>query len=205
MKVHHIEQGSKEWLELKLGKMSGSDAGVFLVNGKNENGFGSAVQTYIYRKVAERITGESEYFKPNFAMERGTLLEPDAIFEYETQTWNKVTRVGFVEMNKYAGCSPDGLVGYDGMIEVKCPMQTEFVRFADTLEIPKNHFAQMQFNMFVCKREWCDYVVYHPDFKRRLIIEQVKADTEIFSKFEKAVEYFENQSKQLLALLDITG
>lgn len=201
MIMHYIEQGTEDWLQLKLGKMSGSDAGVFLVNGKGNDGWGASVQTYIYKKVAERITGESEYFKPNFAMERGTMLEPNAILEYESQTWNKVTRVGFVEMNEYVGCSPDGLVGSDGMIEVKCPMQTEFVRFADTLEVQKDHFAQMQFNMFVCKRNWCDYVVYHPDFNNCLIIEHIKADQEVFSRFEKAAQYFEDQSKRLIAML----
>lgn len=196
MKIHRMQQNSEEWHEIKRGKMSGSDASVFLVVGKN--GWGVGVTPYIYRKVAERITGETEFVRTNFAMERGTLLEPDAIEEYEKFTWCKVVRVGFVEMNDYAGCSPDGLVGADGMIEVKCPMQTEFVRFADTHEISKNHYAQMQFNMFICKRKWCDYVVFHPLFDPQLIIKRVEADEKVFERFAQAVQYFEEETIRLL-------
>lgn len=198
MIVHLFEQGTEEWNQVRIGKMTGSDAGVFLVNGKSETEWGAAVQSYIYKKVAERITGEIEYFKPNFAMERGTMLEPVAIAEYEKVSWNQVERVGFVEMNDFVGCSPDGLIGNDGMIEVKCPLGTEFLRFADTLEIPPAHYAQMQFNLFVTRRIWCDYVVFHPQFDPKILIERIELNPDICARFAKAAEYFEAEARRLV-------
>lgn len=199
--IYHydIKQGSDDWHDLHLGKLTGSTASVFLAKGKN-NEFGVGAKTLIYRKAGELITGESEPIYVNAAMERGIELEPIAINVYQEETYNVVKRVGFVELNSFVGCSPDGLIGDTGIIEVKCPMPPEFTRYADTKEIPSDYFAQMQFNLFVTGRNWCDYVVYHPGFKNPLLIERIERDEEIISRFELAAKYFEQELRRLWVL-----
>jgi hypothetical protein len=96
----------------------------------------------------------------------------------------KVDQVGYILNSdyKYAGYSPDGLVGEDGLIEVKCPGNSEFMRQIITNEIPKQYFCQMQWGMFISGRKWCDYVVYNPDYhKSPLYIDRV-------DRIEKTIE-----------------
>lgn len=164
--IYHydIKQGSEEWLQIRAGRITGTDAAALLVNGKSANGLGAGAISLLYNKAAEFVTGPEENNFTNYAMQRGTELEPYARAEYETATWNHVEQVGFVSVGEYFGVSPDGLVGDEGLIEIKCPMGAEFVRFVDTKEIPEAHMAQMQWAMFLTGRKWCDYVVFNPDF-----------------------------------------
>lgn len=196
--VYHYDvlQGSEEWNDLRLGRMTGSGAGVFLTESKKAK-FEAGVTSYIYQKAAEWITGEIESIKPNFSMERGTELEPFAIANYEEETYNQVNRVGFVSLNRFVGCSPDGLVGEDGIIEVKCPMHPEFIRYADTKVISKDYIAQIQFGLFVTGRKWCDFIVYHPQFKDGLLIDRIHRNEKMINRFEEAAEYFESEIKRL--------
>lgn len=196
---YNILQGSEEWHEMRIGRLTGGVASVFLTKGKNSE-FGTGATTLIYRKAGEFITQETNQIFVNAAMERGTELEPIAIKAYEEETYNKVNRVAFVELNTFVGCSPDGLVGDNGIIEVKCPMHTEFLRYADTKEIPIDYVAQMQFNLFVTGRDWCDYIVFHPGFNNSLLIETIKRDEIMIDRFRLAAEYFEKEVRRLWAL-----
>lgn len=196
---YNLQQGSEDWHELHLGKLTGSTASVFLAEGKIKD-FGVGAMTLIYRKAGELITGESDPIYTNAVMERGIELEPIAIRAYEEETYNQVRKVGFVELNAFVGCSPDGLIGEDGIIEVKCPMHTEFVRYADQKNTPKDYFAQMQFNLFVTGRKWCDYIVYHPGFKEPLLIKTVERNEKIIDRFKLAAEYFEKEVRRLWVL-----
>jgi len=196
---YNLTQGSEEWHDLHLGKLTGSTASVFLAAGKGKD-FGTGAATLIYRKAGELITGESDPIFSNPAMERGIELEPIAIRVYEEETYNKVEKVGFVELNPFVGCSPDGLVGQNGIIEVKCPMHTEFARYADQKTIPSEYLAQMQFNLFVTGREWCDYIVYHPKFKEPLLTRLIGRDEKIIERFKLAAEYFESEVRRLWVL-----
>ena len=118
-----IYQRTEEWHNIRLGRVGGSESSVLSVKGKSESGLGAAAFTLLYEKAYELI--QEEPVKENivtFAMQRGMDLEPEAIHEYELSKMVKVDQVGYILNSdmKYAGYSPDGLVGEDGLIEVKC-------------------------------------------------------------------------------------
>jgi len=192
---HDIRQGSDEWMELRCGRITGTSAAALLVNGKSENGLGAGAISLIYRKLAERVTGPDYDTPTNKWMDRGTALEPYARKEYENETFTEVQEIGFISSGDFFGYSPDGLVGDDGMIEIKCPDGTKFVRFSLTREIDKAHMAQMQWGLLISGRRWCDYVMYHPDFPQSLIIERVEADKKIWYKMTTNANAWENEMK----------
>jgi len=180
-----IYQRTEEWHNIRLGRVGGSESSVLSVKGKSESGLGAAAFTLLYEKAYEII--QKQPVKENivtFAMQRGMDLEPEAIHEYELSKMVKVDQVGYILNSdyKYAGYSPDGLVGEDGLIEVKCPGNSEFMRQIITNEIPKQYFFQMQWGMFISGRKWCDYVVYNPDYdKSPMYIDRV-------DRIEKTIE-----------------
>ena len=195
-----IQQGTDEWLELRAGRITGTDAETLLVNGKN--GISTGMKTLIYKKAAEFVTGPELNGFTNYAMQRGTELEPYARMEYEGKTWNHVEQVGFISVGEYLGFSPDGIIGEDGLIEIKCPMGLEFVRFVDTKEIPKGHYAQMQWGMFLTGRKWCDYVAFNPDFKpAELHVVRVEQDSEMMGEFGRKVTEFVAELERVLLLV----
>lgn len=199
-----IQQGSEEWLQIRAGRITGTDAATLLVNGKSANGLGTGAMGLLYKKAAEFVTGPEESGFVNYAMQRGTELEPYARAEYETRTWNHVEQVGFVSVGEYFGVSPDGLVGYDGIIEIKCPMGAEFVRFVDTKEIPEAHIAQMQWALFLTGRKWCDYVVFNPDFEpAALHVVRVHPATEYSGRFMDKITVWVQELERVLSLLAI--
>ena len=173
MIIHNFEQNTPEWYEVRLGKFTGSD--FHTLRGK-----GITKDAIMHKKAAERITGtraDADSYT-NKHMERGNQLELDAVIGYELQTNNIVERVGFVELDQTTGCSPDGLVGSNGMIEIKCKDNHTFLKYAGKMNIEPTYKTQMQFNMMVCEREWCDYIVYNPNFENNIIIQRYHADNE---------------------------
>lgn len=193
-----IIQGSEEWHNIRAGVLTGTDAETLLVNGKIGNVLGAGAMSLIYKKAAEFVTGPEINSFTNYAMQRGTELEPVARMAYEEKTWNHVEQVGFVSVGAYLGFSPDGIVD-DGLIEIKCPMGAEFLRYVDTQEIPKAHMAQMQWGLFLTGRKWCDYVVYNPDFAgAELWIQRVEPDKAIAGQFmEKITEWVKELDRVL--------
>ena len=181
MKIYDVEQGTDEWRELRKGKFTSSNFGK-LFTGKNLKSYNDYINTIVF----ERLTGEVTESYTNNYMRRGTELEPLARDEYELETFNSVTQVGFVELNEWVGGSPDGLVDDDGMIEIKCPIHTTFVSFLINGTIPKDYYWQMQGNLYICNRQWCDYVVYYPGVKP--IIKRVNRNEDDILKLEAELE-----------------
>jgi hypothetical protein len=202
MKIHHCEQNSEEWHELRLGRLTASKASSLLVKGK-DNGIGAGMKSYIYKKAAERITGQAIEMSTNAAMQRGHDLEPIAREVYQEETYNTVDQVGFISLNQYIGFSPDGLVDQDGGVEIKCPMQDEYMKMLDNpTDIPKDHFAQMQFGMWVSGRSWWDYVRYHPLFgEKKLMIHRVLRDESMMRIFEQKAAVFASEMERLTAYM----
>lgn len=187
-----FRQWSEEWYQIRLGRVGGCSSAVLLVAGKNETGLGVGAMSLIYAKAAEIITGESTSDRDvtTPAIERGIELEPIARQRYEEETFAVVQQVGYVSVGEYFGYSPDGLVGSHGMIEIKCPGSGEFLRHLDTRDMKPEYYAQIQWGMFLTGRNWCDFVVYHPDFRPDLIVTRVEADPKVHQVFqEKAPVY----------------
>ena len=122
MIIHNCDQRTDEWKALRCGRFTGSDFFTFM--GKSET-----KKRLLMEKATERIIGHSEKKELNNEnIQRGVELEYIARCNYEMETMNKVMEVGFIELDEYTGCSPDGLVGEDGMIEIKCPTSSVFVK-----------------------------------------------------------------------------
>jgi len=144
MIIHnHIEQGTEEWLQIRVGKITASNFHTLL-------GSGGTKDNLLYIIAAERLTKtkcDHDTYK-NHHMERGHELEPEAVALYELQNDVEVERVGFVEHNEFLGCSPDGLVN-DGGIEVKAPDNHTFLKAVSKQYIAPAHKTQCHFNMFI--------------------------------------------------------
>ena len=171
MIIHNCIQGSFEWEELRAGKFTATDAYTLKTAGKG-------LDTLCYDKAAERITGNPIYTPLTKAMEWGKEQEPKARKCYEEITGELVKCVGFAEMDEFAGCSPDGLVGKDGLIEIKCKQENNHLFAIVNDWIDPKHECQMQFQMLVTGRNWCDYVLYNPLFKNPIYVKRVFKDAE---------------------------
>lgn len=181
MKIYKdLEQRSEEWHKVRAGKLTASSFHTLLGNSETK-------KTLLLKITAERITGkciEDNY--SNEDIERGIELEDDARNNYQEKTFNLVEEVGFAELDEYVGCSPDGLVGNEGMIEIKCPRETTFLSQVLSGRIKPEYITQMQFNLYVLNRQWCDYVMYSETLG--LFIKRVERDEKLIEEIKTCIE-----------------
>jgi len=158
MPIFHydIEQRSEEWDAIKLGKVSGSQA-------KRIMGDRGGYRSYRSELIAERITSERKEIQITKSMQRGIHLEPQALAQYAIRENRVMTSVGFVELTKDIGCSPDDLADNDGIVEIKCPNRDTHINSLIENKIPCLNVYQCFFNLWVCDRDWCDFVSYSPE------------------------------------------
>lgn len=190
MKIHNFDQRSDEWKSIRMGKFGGTDAQIVANNG-------TGLQTLIYKKVAELMTGKSEDEYTNLDMQRGVEQEEIARGMYELTTGREVKTVGYCENDEYSGCSPDGLVGDDGLVEIKCQKDSVFVKTMYTKKIDTKYVYQIQMQLYVTGREWCDFVAFNDNFKDLIII-TVKRDEAIINKIKLGLEEGKKQIKQIM-------
>jgi exodeoxyribonuclease (lambda-induced) len=132
-------------------------------------------------------------------MERGHQLEMEARNSYEIQTSNQVKTVGFCELSEWIGCSPDGFIGDDGLIEIKCKNDVNFLKsLIEPDQIDPAHLWQMQMQMFVTDRKWCDYVVYNPNFENSLIMTRVDRNEEKIEELKAGLKIGNSKIAELL-------
>jgi len=198
MKVHHeLIQGSAEWLQVRLGKLTASDFHILMGNSQTK-------ETILYKKAAERITGvasDGDKFT-SIHTERGKELESEARQAYELGTGYNVNQVGFVELvNQLSGCSPDGLITEDGGVEIKCKDNHGHLKAVTKKWIDPEHFTQCQFNMYVTNRLWWDYVLYNPNFANPLHITRVFRDEAYMCKIETCIEECNTKITDILSKL----
>ncbi len=178
MIIHtEVKQGSPEWDALRRGRFTCSTFGDLFMK-ETTKGY----QEIINKVVFERISGESPESYSNQFMERGKELEPIARQAYELETFNKVQEVGFIEYDEYIGGSPDGMIGDNGILEIKCPKWNTLVGYILEDAIPKDYMYQMQGNLFVSGRDYCDFYVFHPKFKT--ILRRVDRDEKMIKDIQ---------------------
>lgn len=180
MKIHNCQQGTEEWLACRLGKLTASVAQTIATAGKG-------LETLCLEKTAEILTGKMEETFKSDAMIRGNELEAEARAIYELETGKTVNQIGFYEDNEFVGVSPDGLVGEDGLVEIKCFGAKHYTEYLLNGKIDPKYYAQMQMQMLVTNRQWCDYVVYNPDFKNCIQIKRVIPDFEVMDKISNGL------------------
>ena len=193
-KFHDVVQNSDDWFLLRLGRVTASHAGTFMANfGKT---FGDPAQNYALQVALELHTGrKAEYSFSNEHTERGHEQEPIARALYEDTTFTDVTNGGFFDWITY-GDSPDGLIGDDGVLEIKSV-------------VAKTHYATLRRNSFdpsyrwqlishldCTGREWVDFVSYCADFaeEKQLIVHRLYRDdyaTELAQLRERRAEFID--------------
>jgi len=183
MRLISCEQGSPEWLTHRLGVPSASQFSK-IVTGKG--GKSTQVEAYINQLVAEELTGETTFVYVNEHMKRGTELEPDARELYEALTGNTVQEVGFcLHDTVNAGCSPDGLIGEDGGLEIKCPAPATHVEWVKAGVVPSKHLQQIMGCLWVTGRSWWDFMSYHQTMKPLIV--RVERDEEYIAALAEHV------------------
>lgn len=198
-----ITQGSIAWKELRAGRIGGTSAAALLTNGKSANGLGTGAASMVYRKAAEYITGPEEDGYINAAMQRGTDMEPIARRRYENEYFTSVLEVGYISEGEYLGVSPDGVIGDDGGLEIKCPGAEEFLRYFDTREIKKEYYVQVQWNLYISRRAWWDFAYYHPEFDPvDLIVERITPDADMFATWDEKVPVYVAEVARVLNKLE---
>jgi len=188
--VTDVQQGSEEWKTLRLGKITASR--VSQVMGKSRQNFLAII-------AAERISKQAESFT-NAAMQWGIDTEPFAREAYEARNGVKVVQVGFClhPTIKDAGASPDGLVGDDGLIEIKCPNTSTHVGTLIDQKAPTKYIPQIQFQMACTGRQWCDFVSFDPRIEQSFFQIRVERDSEYIEKMEKEVSEFLEEVDRLV-------
>jgi len=183
MRIDQHEQGSPEWLASRLGIPSAS---MFAKIVTTKGAWSTSADSYINQLVAERLTGEREEVFQSHHMIRGTELEPDARDLYSLMTDSEVTEVGFcLHDTLAAGCSPDGLIGEDGGLEIKCPAPSTHVEYLRGGVLPSKYKQQVMGCLWITGREWWDFVSYHPTMKPLIV--RVERDEEYIAALEKCV------------------
>lgn len=187
-----IEQGSEQWHQLRSGKVTASRVADILAQTKN--GPSASRQNYLIELALQRSTGTIEPSYTNAAMEWGTQTEPQARVAYEVETGNFVDQVAFIDHPTIAwfGCSPDGLVGDDSLIEIKCPNSPTHWEYFKSQEPPQKYVIQMQAQMAVTGRKWCDFVSFDPRMPTRsqLLIVCVERDETFIAEMEEKIKQF---------------
>ena len=199
---HNIAQNTPEWLALRVGKFTASSAAELLMD-KGCKGYIELIK----KITEERFTGEpceSKKFQGNSFTDRGHLFEPLALIDYSTKYFYDVEPMGFVESdNGLYGCSPDGLINENGMIQVKCPIfatQRKYLKIVTeakqlnlreiysndiVYKLDSSYYKQMQFELFVAEREYNIFYSFHPKLKE--IHLKIERDEDMIKQIELAI------------------
>lgn len=163
MIAYDVAQRTEEWFKIRLGVPTASNFDK-IVTAMGEPS--KQAQKYMYKLAGEKITGKSEDCFSSDDMQRGTELESEAIEFYEILNDTQVRKVGFVfdDSTRY-GCSPDGLVGESGGLEIKCPQMATHVGYLVEGKLPIEYYQQVQGSLLITGREWWDFLSYYPGLK----------------------------------------
>ncbi len=197
-----VIQGSPEWLFERAGRITGShmaDVMAMLKSGKGET-----AKRYDYKiaLIAERLTGRATATYVSPEMQWGTDNEPLARGAYEVETGRSVDQVGFYvhPTMEYAGGSPDGIIGKDGMLEIKCPKTSTHIGWMLEGIVPPEHEPQMSWYMACTDRKWCDFVSFDPRLPEhlQLFIVRLERDETRINELDIAATVFEGEIRTLM-------
>lgn len=200
MIIIDAEQGSDEWHLARAGRATASEFSSVLAKGQ-----GKTRAAYLRRVVAERLTGKPTETYKNGHMDRGTAQEPYARMSYEAATGNFVEQIGFIQHDTLmAGCSPDGLIGSDGCVEIKSVIPTVQLETILAGEYPSEHRAQLMGALWLTGRDWIDFCSYSPDMpgNLRTYIFRVKRDEAYITQLAAEVTVFLTEVERLIEQLN---
>jgi putative phage-type endonuclease len=190
--MSNIEQGSEAWFQQRVGKATASRISDIVA--KTKTGYSTSRVNYMAQLVVERMTNQVGESYSNAAMEWGTENEPFARAAYEVKTGNTVDQVGAINHPRIAmsAASPDGLIGDDGCLEIKCPNTSTHI---DTIlggEPAKKYYDQMQWQMACANRSWCDFVSFDPRMPAhlQLFVQRIQRNDAYIAELESEVVQF---------------
>lgn len=197
-----IEQGSTEWFQARLGKVTASRLGDLMA--KTKSGYAASRKNYMMELICQKLSGEAEPSFVSTAMQRGVDVEPIARSAYEADKSIFVVECGFYVHPSESGfgASPDGLVGNDGLLEIKCPNTATHLDFLKTGKPKRQYILQMHGQMLCTGRDWCDFVSYDDRLKgleyRCVRIERdEELSNEIISEVSKFLNEMDAEIKQI--------
>lgn len=193
IEILNCEQNSPEWIEARLGVVTASQFATVMATGRG-GGESKTRRTYMLKLIGERLTGEPADNFTNGHMERGHAMEPAARDAYAFVSGETPELIGFVRSGDI-GASPDALVGDDGLMEIKTKLPHLQLDVLLKNEIPSEHTAQIQGQLWVCEREWVDFVSYWPGLP--VFVKRAFRDEEFISKLTSSVLEFVDQMHNL--------
>ena len=201
MKIIDCVQGSEEWFSARLVRVTASNFGKVLAKGE-----GKSRKTYMEELVTEFDEGVAAESICTNSMKAGIEKEPSARKFYELVNQCSVEQVGFIELNEYVGGSPDGLVGDDGIIEIKCPTSRVHRDYYNNITKPcKAYRDQMQGLLWITGRKWCDFVSFRPESRfHPYWPKRYMRDEETIKEMKIQVTMFVTELKEILAKITET-
>lgn len=183
MQILELEQRSPEWYAARKGIPTASEFDkIITTTGKQS----TQRKKYMLQLVGERLGGIVDEPYQSFAMLQGIEKEAEARALYEL-IQSPIKTVGFCLADGY-GCSPDGFVGDNGLVEIKCPLISTHVGYLLDNDVPTDYYTQIQGQLLVTGREWCDFLSYYPGLKPLIVRE---TPDEVFQKLlKKELEMF---------------
>lgn len=191
------EQRSPEWFEARLGRATASKFADIMAT--TRNGYSMKRNNYATELALERLTGQQLETYTSAPMQWGIENEDTASLMYSLKTGNEVEQTSlWVHDELMAGASPDGLVGDDGVIEIKCPNSATHLNTLVTGKIPSQYIAQVQGQMWITGRKWCDFISYDPRMPEnaQMIIVHVKRDDDYIEGLHIEVREFLEQVEE---------
>jgi len=188
VKIIDVKQGSGEWLTARLGKITASEIDC-LVSPTGKVRTGDGPYRYLCRKVSERVLGWSAEDAGSFAMNQGSIVECEARPWFQFEYGLDIQTAGFcVTDDGRCGCSPDGLIGDHGGLEIKSPTPPVHMEYLLGGVVPLDYVLQVQFSLWVTGRQWWKFLSY----SRQLppLVVHVTPDPAIQEAISKAVASF---------------
>ena len=186
-------QGSEEWRQARCGSVGASDAPKVMRRIKS-GGYSADRESLLASKVLEKLTGVPVEIPKTFAMQQGTAREPEARMTYALVKGVEVEEIAIVPHPtiKGAHCSPDGLVGLDGLVELKCPQAPAHLDLLLNGQISIDYVVQMAWQMACTGRAWVDFVSYSSDFPgpMQLFVRRVHRDNARIAELEREITTF---------------
>ncbi len=206
MRFVDCEQNSAEWICARTGRITASRIGDMMATLKR-GGEAASRRDYRAELIAERLTGRAEEHYISKEMQFGTEQEPFARTAYEIKTENTVDQVGFIlhPQLDFTGASPDGLIGRDGGLELKCPKTTTHLAYMMAGTVPKEYQDQMLWNMACAEREWWDFASYDSRLpeKLKLFIVRMPRDEARIGEIEREVLKLNSEIEDIYTQLGI--
>ena len=187
-----MDQRTDEWFTARIGKATASK--IADVMAKTKSGYSTSRANYAAQLITERLTGQRTETYSNAAMAWGTETEPQARAAYAWESGNAVTECGFIDHPRIAmsGASPDGLIGSEGLLEVKCPNSATHIATLRGEAIDGKYIKQMQWQLACTGRLWCDFASFDPRLPdpMQLFVQRVARDGAMISEMETEVATF---------------